>query len=384
MQSDDQAAGDGKPWGEPLLRADVAWQGLESRLCAAVLIAEIASLTLWVMLRGLATDLIPGGGMGGLVCRSLISMTVLGIAAHLATRKRGGSVHAASVSAAIVFGLVGGSLWVHVGCTWASNLLNWFQNSSVLMLVGGLRGLATRLTLWVALLGASLASSRGKHIHVDVVLRFVPVQLRRATAIVSLLAATVVVTIGAAGFVDYIAIAMFQVNASQNCPDDPAKSCDTPVGEKMASMGKEMSADFFLLGRQASLDIRAFPRVLFGTPYDKWMSGADWNAWLDGADWTAHYPKAAVDAQHVDASVPGSTHMPGVQIPGLGDARGLLSRELDFVFPVGMWVIAIKFIIRILLVMSGHVRIDPESELDDDALTHSHERDAAAAKELPV
>jgi hypothetical protein len=136
--------------------------------------------------------------------------------------------------------------------------------------------------------------------------------------------------------------------------------------------------------------MKAFPRVLIGTPYDKWMSGAEWNAWLDGADWTEHYPKAAVEAQHVDASVPGSTHMPGVQIPGLGDARGLLSRELDFVFPVGMWVIAIKFLIRILLVISGHVRIDPEAELDDDALTHSHERDAAAAadagttKELPV
>jgi TRAP-type C4-dicarboxylate transport system permease small subunit len=371
MLDQEHATPQGKAWGDPLWRFDVKWQRLEAALCASVLVAEIASLTLWVVLRGLATDTIPGGGAGGLVCRSLLTMTALAIGVHLATRKKGGLAHTVGVSAAIVLGLVGGALWKHVGTTWSSNLLNWFQGASVLMLIGGLRGLATRLTLWVALLGASLASSRGKHIHVDVLLHYIPTKLRAPTAILSLVAGTLVCVSAAAGFTDYIAIAMFQVNAEQPCPDDAAKRCDVPTGEKMASMGKLVESDFFLLGRQASLDVRALPRVLVGTPYDGWMTAADWNAWLDSADWTAHFPKAAVEAQHADPG--GPPRATAVQVPGSGDARGLLARELDFVFPFGLLIIAVKFLLRILLILSGHVSLDPDDEFVDEGLTRASE-----------
>ena len=98
MLDKDHAAPAGQAWADPLWRLDVAWQRIEAVLCASVLIAEIASLTLWVTLRGLATD--TSGGSGGIVCRSLLTMTALAIGAHLATRKRGGTLHTASVSAA--------------------------------------------------------------------------------------------------------------------------------------------------------------------------------------------------------------------------------------------------------------------------------------------
>jgi TRAP-type C4-dicarboxylate transport system permease small subunit len=292
-------------------------------------------------------------------------MTALAIGAHLATRKTGGKLHAASVSAAIVLGLVGGLLWKHVGTTWSSNLLNWFQGASVLMLIGGLRGLATRFTLWVALLGASLASSRGKHIHVDVLLHYIPTKLRAPTAILSLVAGTMVCVSAAAGFVDYIAIAMYQVNPEEPCAADPAKRCDVSTGDKMASMGKLVASDFFLLGRQAALDVRSLPRVIAGKPYGELMTASDWNEWLDGADWTAHFPKTAVDAQRADPN--GPPRAPAVQVPGSGDARGLLARELDFVFPFGLIVIAIKFLVRILLILSGHVSVQPDTEFIEDA-----------------
>ena len=96
MQNDDHAGPEpaGAAWGTPLYRLDVAWQGIEAWLCAAVLIAEIASLTLWVMLRGLATDNSTGSGKGGIVSRALIAMVVFGVGAHLATRKRGEKVNA--------------------------------------------------------------------------------------------------------------------------------------------------------------------------------------------------------------------------------------------------------------------------------------------------
>jgi hypothetical protein len=377
-------AAPGAAWAEPLERFDVAWQALESRLCAAVLIVEVASLTLWITLRGLSTDYVPGGNAGGLLCRSLLSAALLGGVTHLATRDRGEKIHRRAVVTAITLGLfVVGRFWAHTGVVWGSNLLNCLQNASVLMLVGGLRGVATRLTLWLALLGASLATSRGKHIHVDVLIRYVPVKLRVPTAILGSLAGAVVCAVAVFGFVDYIGIAAFRVSAMQPCPGEPTKACDTPTGAKLAAIGKEVSADLFLLGRQASLDLRSLPRVITGTPYDKWMKADEWNTWLDGADWTAHFDKGAIDALHMDPTLPSATRMPQVTVPGTGeDARGLLIRELNFVFPFGLAVIALKFLLRIVLVISGHVRVDPEAELDDPELVHAHERDDEAAKGL--
>ena len=79
-----------------------------------------------------------------------------------------------------------------------------------------------------------------------------------------------------------------------------------------------MGDDLFLLGRQASLDLESFPRVLVGVPYDKWMKAAEWNAWLDGADWTAHFDKTAVDALHMDpVDADGDPHAAGGR-PGHG------------------------------------------------------------------
>jgi len=377
-----EATPQGAAWGARLERLDIAWQDLEARLCAVVLLVEVGSLTLWITLRGLSTDFVPGGNAAGLLCRSLLSAAVLGAAAHFATRGRGEKMHRRAVTVAFTFGLlVAGRLWAHAGVAWASNLLNCLQNASVLMLVGGLRGLATRLTLWVALLGASLATSRGKHIHVDVLIRYVPARLRIPTAALGAAAAALVCCVAVFGFVDYIGIAAFRVPAMQPCPGDAGKACDTPTGVKLAAIGKEVGSDFFLLGRQASLDLRSVPRAIIGVPYDKWMKTAEWNEWLDGADWKAHFDKSAVDALHMDPSAPDATRMPQITVPGTGeDARGLLIRELNFVFPFGLAAVTLKFLLRILLIVSGHVRVDPEAELDDEALVNSHGRDDEAAK----
>jgi hypothetical protein len=368
-----------------LQRLDAAWQRLEARLCAGVLVAEIISLTLWISLKGLSADTQPGGSASGLIYRGFVTATAFGVAAHLATRKRGAKVHGLVTTVAVLAGLVAARLWVHSGVAWASNLLNWLQNASVLMLIGGLRGLATRLTLWVALLGASLATSRGKHIHVDVLIRYVPVRLRRPTAVVGQIAAMLVCFFGAVGFVDYIAISVYRADANKPCPGDASKSCDTTAGEKGATVEHKVAADFFLLGRQASLDWKSVGPVLGGTPYDKWMTASEWNTWLDGADWTAHFDKTAMDGVHMDPSQPDAKRMPQVPVPGTGEeARGLLVRELDFVFPFGLVMIGIKFLLRILLILSGRIEVDPEAAHAEEDLANAQERDEEASKEVPA
>jgi TRAP-type C4-dicarboxylate transport system permease small subunit len=228
-----------------------------------------------------------------------------------------------------------------------------------------------------------LATSRGKHIHVDVFLRYLPEKLRLPAAVAGWIAAAAVCVGATIGFIDYIDIAEFRANATQPCPGDPSKTCDTPTGEKLAEMGRTLSADLFLLGRQASLDVRTLPHVIAGSPYDQWMTTSEWNAWLDGADWSAHFETSAVDALRMDPSAPTVTRMPQVTVPGTGEqARGLLIREFNLVFPLGLAIIAIKFLIRVLLVLSGHIELHPESELDEEDLKRAHERDEAAAREM--
>lgn len=372
---------DKKGAASPLERVDAGWQRIEARLCAAVLVAEIASLTLWISLKGLSADFKPGENASGLVYRCFLTAAILGVATHFATRKQAARVYAIATTAAVVVGFALGRAWVHVGVTYAGNILNWLQNASSLMLIGGLRGLATRLTLWVALLGASLATSRGKHIHVDVLVRYVPVKLRVPTALAGQIAAAVVCLFGAIGFVDYISISVFRANATEPCADDKNKMCDTTAGEKAAAVEHALGGDFFLLGRQLTLDLRAFPKVLGGTPYDKWLTAGEWNTWLDGADWKAHFDATAVDALHMDASQPSATRMPQVAVPGTGEeARGLLVRELDFVFPFGLAIIALKFLLRIVLILQGRIDVDPDSAHDDPDLSRAEERDAEAAK----
>jgi C4-dicarboxylate transporter DctM subunit len=293
------------PWGASLVRLDAAWQRVEGWLCAAVLAAEVSSLTLWVVLRGLCD---------------------------------------------------------RAGWGWASNALNWIQNASSLLLVGGLRGLATRLTLWLALLGASIATSRGTHVHVDVVVRYLPARLRVPAMVTGWLVAAAVSAAAAAGFVDYISIGDFRAAVTEPCAGDPGRSCETTVRERFGTFERTAEADFFVLGRQLSLDVQTLPRVVAGQPYDRWLTAVAWNAWLDGADWTAHFERGAVEGLRMDPSDPTATRTPVVSTPGSGDVvGGLLVRELNLVFPFGLMVLALKFVLRALLVLSGELSVETDT-----------------------
>src|SRR5260370_10804624 len=111
------------------------------------------------------------------------------------------------------------------------------------MLMGGLRGLVTRLTPWIALLGASIATSRGKHIRIDIVLRSVPARLSRATAIVGQLAAAVISVLAVVGFLAYISIAAYRAPAVAPSSNYATKPCEPPARGRFAACTHYGSAD---------------------------------------------------------------------------------------------------------------------------------------------
>jgi TRAP-type C4-dicarboxylate transport system permease small subunit len=357
-------------WGLPLVRLDRTWTKLEMRLCAAVLMSEIFALCLWIAMKGLSAEY-GGGDRSGIVFRGLVGAVVLGYAVHRVTRPKeeGGEedpkaaqTHAIAVSAAVVIGMIGALGWANRGTSYFSNVLNWMQSASFLTLVGGLRGVATRLTLWLALLGGSLATAQGKHINIDVVMRFLTPRLRVPAAVLGWLAAAAMCFAGVWGFFDHIAIESFKAPATEPCPEDATKSCDTPPGKKFAHVKEEMGRHMFLAGRQISLDLKSFPKVIAGTKYNEWLRAKEWNEWMSDPSWKEHYPAAAVEALRMDEDLTEATHQPVISIPGSAEnVPGLLITDLNFIFPFGLLMIGLRFLLRCLLAISGHVRVDPDA-----------------------
>jgi TRAP-type C4-dicarboxylate transport system permease small subunit len=367
-------------WGDPLARLDAKWTRLEARLAAGVLVSEIFALCAWISLKGLSAEYqVAAEGeknVSGVVFRGLLSAVVLGLLAMRATRPKtapGAAGHDAEVTrqnvvvtVAIVFGLAAGRLWANGGVEYFANFLNWMQSASLLMLIGGLRGVATRLTLWLALLGASLATANGKHINIDIVMRFLTPKMRVPVAVTGWLAAAVMCIAGAWGFFDHIAIALFHVRPFTTCSAGEAGAgksgqCPTPAGEKIGHVLHEMGTDAFVIGRQLSLDVGSFPRVVTGTKYNGYLTGAEWNTWVNDAAWTSHFPAEQVAGLLAPADRPKEFHIPAVSIPGGQEVRGLLIKDADLIFPFGLLMIALRFILRSLLALSGHVQVDPDS-----------------------
>jgi hypothetical protein len=178
---------------------------------------------------------------------------------------------------------------------------------------------------------------------------------------------------GAWGFFDHIAIQSFHAPKDHACAGDATKRCDLTASEKMAHVKHHLSSDMFLLGRQMSLDVMTLPKVMSGQRYDQYLHAPEWNAWMKEADWRAHYKDEDVQAQMLPADMPEVTKMPAVNVPGGGeDARGLLTKDIDFIFVFGLIMIALRFVLRSLLVLSGHVIVDPDAAHGEQEVADIH------------
>ncbi len=335
-------------WGEPIHRFSEVWARFEVRLCVAVLLAEILALFAWVVLKGLAAPP-DSDSPAGVIVRAVLGATVLGLGTYFVVRKKNPSLMRTATMAAILIGLVTAKAWDGVGSVYFSNLLNWMQDGSSLTLIGGLRGLGTRLTIWLAMLGGSLAAASGKHIHIDVVRRFLPERLRMPTTMVAWAAAAVVCFTAAWGFVDHIAIGSYQADR------------DAPAGEKLSAIGHHTSVGFFVLRKQMALDVSTLPVVLAGRPYDSWLTNGEWNERVKDAGWENHFTAEEVASLQMPPESAADTRMPAVIVPN-STHSGLLVHLLNLVFPIGFVFIGLRFLLRSVLVVSGHVKDEHEAE----------------------
>jgi TRAP-type C4-dicarboxylate transport system permease small subunit len=353
-------------WAAPLDRLDRAWTKLEARLCAFVLVLEILTLVFWISMKSLSS---PGSSGPGLVWRCLFCAAVFG----LVGRKVAGS-HAraeAITGGAMLAGFLVGRAWGDAGSAYFANLFSWLQNASILVFFGGVSELAKRLTLWLALLGASVATGQGKHITVDVVLRLISPRARVPVAVLGWVTAAAVSLFAAWGFFDNLAVEDFHVPTEMK------------AGAKVERVIDDAGRNLSLAGAQLSLDVRSLPKVLAGTPYAKWMTPPVWNAWVRGgafARFKAEDVKAIElpEDGSIDFRTPAVTAVPGAT----EQVRMLLTPLLNLIFPFGLLVVALRFLVRCILALTGWIDVDPDAAHGDQDLAHAH--DAAGPLAAPA
>jgi TRAP-type C4-dicarboxylate transport system permease small subunit len=335
----------GARWADPIMAADVHWTRFETWLAIIALALEILSMSLWVFLKGFSTPT-EGDSIGGVVFRAIVGAVALGCVGWFGLKSQKLSTRRAATLAGVFIGLVIAKAWEKVGVDYSSNLLNWYQQACVLTLLGGLRGVGTRLTMLLALVGGSLATARGKHIVIDIVTRFVSYRPRMVMVIIGWLFSALVCFSAAWGFFDHISIENFGARA------------DASPGEKFGKVVEHVGEDFFIARKQIALDFRSAPHILIkGQSYADWLTGKEWNAWIDSAGFAERYGKEAADGLKIPDD---DTRAPLVVIPGRGEPRGELINAAYLMFPIGLFIIGLRFIVRTLLAISGHVSVDPD------------------------
>jgi hypothetical protein len=353
------------------VKFDAWWTRVEQRLLVAIIVTEMLAILVWVLLKGLSAV---GTLEHGAVTRAGLSCIALGTVAHLALRGR--ATKAVHGTVVVVVSLVGwivvGRMWNTRGVAYSSNLMGWLQNASVLMLLGGLRGFVTRLTLWLALVGASLAAGAGRHISIDVLSRSIPKKAQPPVACLGWAAAALVCFVGAYGFVDNIAVTKFDAKAFEQCG---GKTCDTTFASRAATLKSGMGEDMFALRKQLSLDVKMVGRVISGAPYEKSFTNAEWNSWVESGGFITRYPGKGAALLSKDVN---GTHAAAVVIPGR-NVRGMLVRDFDFLFPMGLVMIGLRFLLRIVQVVSGHIKVDPDAAHAADT---KHEAESSALAEV--
>jgi C4-dicarboxylate transporter, DctM subunit len=299
-------------------RLDRALTRLEVGVVTAALALMSSSLLAWVVLKGLSSRT-SGEFIAGLVFRAGFSAVLLGGATWRFSR----NVKRTSIVVALCVGT--SWFWRDVGVDWAANVLAWLQDGSVLTWFGGLRGLATRLTLVLAMAGAALATSTGRHVSIDVVSRAFSERTRGWIARAGGVVAAFVCLCAAWGFFDFTAIDAFHVTPQ------------TSAAEKVRATGGGFARHLALAGKQLQLDLRMSARVLGGAPWDRSLKASEWNAWLGDAEEFA--PLRETDEQ--------VTRIPLLAMPG-ESPRGLLVKDLSLVIPLGLLWIALRFLLWVL------------------------------------
>ena len=335
-------------WGNVFARVERAWTWFEVRLLIVVVLSLLFAMVAWVALGGMSQP-IESQSNAGLAFRAFFGALVLGlVTSFLAKRLALGKVATGFVGGgSILLGVLMAPSWRATGVEFFGQLQNWLQEGSSLTMFGGLRGVSTRLTILLAFIGGSLAAASGKHINIDVALRFVNPKLKLPVFVLQSIATVAFCAVAAWGFFEYIAITNF------NAPVDATPSA------KISHVNKLVSQDLFLWRKQVGFDLSATPHVFGGGKWDDpgRFTGRQWNQYLETSGYTEVFTKEEVAALKSAESSLDSPRI-ALAVGPDGQPRNQLVRTMNLTFSVGFLIMGFRFLLRLLLVLSRHESLE--------------------------
>lgn len=339
-------------WVKPIITIDKWWTWFEERLLVTVVLGLMTVLAAWVLLKGLQEP-VTSESKAGTVLRAIVGVVALGPTSWLVTKRLGWSLtqRRGAAIVAVVAGAAVAPAWRSWGVEYFGHMLNWLQEGSSLTMFGQLRGVSTRLTVLLAMIGASLAAASGKHINIDAFLRFVPKKLKLPSFIGASLATVAVCFVAAWGFFENISINNFGAQREWDWK------------KKVEHVEHHVSQDLFLWRQQMKFDLEALPIVVGGGKWDgeTRMNGRQWNEFVERSGYRDHFTKEEVDAILAPPSGLDGSRIPMVIVPD-GSPRGLLVFTMNLTFPIGLVLVGIRFLLRMLLVLGGKEELDPDVE----------------------
>ncbi|MFI5299290.1 MAG: TRAP transporter small permease subunit [Polyangiales bacterium] len=385
-------------WTRPLVKIDALGTRIETVMVLTLLVLAILYMSGWVTLNAFHTK-------GGKLARFPGSIALFAGLAWLVTWARDKNRKPMHGVFAVGIGALGVALlWAARKQDYFANIAHWLTESSLIAQMGPPQIVSARLfTIWIALLGGSLATSAGRQINIDVVMRFIGPKPRLVVVLLGYTLATAACFTVSWGFLDYLAITRFH-------SDSAAKP-----GAKLADIAHAMSRHAFVARKQVAMDLRSFSHVVLkGETYDKWYRGADWNAEVNSGGWIDAYPapttskpaagapayptKPCLEPKEIEAllAAGGGTnpdwHLPSVCDQSEGgmraplatapepDDRAPLEADLSLLFPWGFLIIGCRFILRALLAVGGAVSTDPNAaHAPEDFAEHESQIDVAKA-----
>jgi hypothetical protein len=378
-------------WTRPFVAIDRYWTQLETALVVVLLLLAIFYMTGWVTLNAFHTKAGKMARYPSIV--ALFSGASVAITWARAKQKRLGML----LLSVVLLGLGAVLWWAAKKQEYFANVARWLADASVLKQVGTPQIVSARMfTIWVALLGGSLATGAGRQINIDVVMRFIGPKPRLFVALIGYLAAASACFVVSWGFVDWIGSTRYGGDK------------DLKPKEKIAIVSKGFSRHMFVVGRQLRLDARSFVHVVLkGEPADKWYTGAEWNKEVNEGGWVSVFPqppmpprepptvepgqppppppppppsKPCLSAKELeDLGNAGGSMNPDWKLPaicdGAGDAstrlpfagapepddRAPLEADLSMLFPLGFLMIGLRFVLRSVLAIGGAVSTDPNA-----------------------
>lgn len=367
----------GASWGRPFVSIEKWWTWFEVRLLVVVILGLVASMVLWISLKGMSSP-VEAQSNAGVVFRGIIGAIVFGVGAwFISGRLRSSQLQRAlDAIGLMIFGALLAPYWRHVGVEYFGNVQNWLQEGSSLSMFGQLRGVSTRLTVVLAFIGGSLAAASGKHINIDVALRFVPKTLKMPVFVLQQVATVAFCFVAAFGFFEYIAITNFNTGT------------DKTAGQKYDVVNEAVGQDLFLWRKQIGFDLSAGAHVVGGGKWDdpERLNGRQWNQFLETSGYDTYFSKEQVATLRTPDEYLDESRIALVVKPGPPDrlddptpARNLLVRTMNLTFTAGFIFMGLRFLLRLFLVLSGHQSTEPEQDYDPDEDPKRHaEREHAA------